>query len=52
MTCGSMIREVESSGSTAGKIPFSEMLRDSVVVASRCANVVCGAGWVMSSAGS
>ena len=42
---------MESSGSTAGKMPFSVIARDSTVVASRWANVVAGAGSVMSSAG-
>ena len=48
---GSRIREVEASGSTAGYIPSSTMERSSTVVASRCANVVAGAGSVRSSAG-
>jgi hypothetical protein len=32
-------------------MPFSEILRESTVVASRCAKVVAGAGSVRSSAG-
>ena len=37
------MRDVEASGSTAGKIPSSEIARDRFVVASRCAKVVAGA---------
>ena len=44
-------REFEDSGSTAGKMPSSAMERSSTMVASRCANVVAGAGSVRSSAG-
>ena len=46
-----MIREVESSGSTAGKMPSAAMSRLSTVVASRWAKEVAGAGSVKSSAG-
>ena len=45
------MREVESSGSTAGKMPWAAMSRDSTVVASRWAKEVAGAGSVRSSAG-
>ena len=45
------ILEDDSSGSTAGYIPISATLRLKTVVASRCANVVAGAGSVRSSAG-
>ena len=48
---GSIILEVESNGSTAGYIPSSDIARDNTVVASKCANVVAGAGSVKSSAG-
>ena len=34
------MREVESNGSTAGKMPSEAMSRDSTVVASKCANEV------------
>ena len=51
ITSGSMIREVESSGSTAGKMPWEAMSRLSTVVASRWAKEVAGAGSVRSSAG-
>ena len=50
-TCGSKILDVESSGSTAGYIPNSEIERERTVVASRWVNVVAGAGSVKSSAG-
>ena len=46
-----MILDVDSSGSTAGYMPSSVMALESTVVASRCANVVAGAGSVRSSAG-
>jgi len=36
--------ELDASGSTAGKMPFEKTARESSVVASRCANVVAGAG--------
>ena len=42
---------MESSGSIAGKIPFSTIGRASVMYASRWANVFAGAGSVRSSAG-
>ena len=45
------ILDVESRGSTAGYIPSSEIFLDKTVVASKCANVVAGAGSVKSSAG-
>ena len=45
------MREVESSGSTAGKIASSAIERLSTVVASKWANEVAGAGSVKSSAG-
>ena len=48
---GSKIRLLESNGSTAGYIPFSAIDRFSVVVASKCAKDVAGAGSVKSSAG-
>lgn len=48
---GSIILELESSGSTAGYIPSSEIALDKTVLASKCANVVAGAGSVKSSAG-
>jgi hypothetical protein len=38
--------ELDASGSTAGKIPLEKTFRDSSVVASKCANVVAGAGSV------
>ena len=37
------MRLVDSSGSTAGKMPSEEIARERTVVASRCANVVAGA---------
>jgi hypothetical protein len=48
---GSRIVEVDASGSTAGKMPFSAMPRSSTTNASRWANAVAGAGSVRSSAG-
>ena len=45
------MREVDASGSTAGEMPSSEMVRERFVVASRCAKAVAGAGSVQSSAG-
>ena len=45
------MREVDPSGSTAGKIPFSAIERWSTMKASRKPNVVAGAGSVRSSAG-
>ena len=47
----SSILEVDSRGSTAGYIPCSTIFLERTVVASRCANVVAGAGSVRSSAG-
>ena len=43
--------EGDASGSIAGNRPSDEMLRERTVVASRCVNVVAGAGSVRSSAG-
>jgi hypothetical protein len=48
---GSRIVEVEASGSTAGKMPFSAIERSSTTKASRWAKAVAGAGSVRSSAG-
>jgi len=48
---GFNILEVDSNGSTAGYIPNSVKAQDKTVVASKCANVVAGAGSVKSSAG-
>lgn len=48
---GSRASEEDASGSIAGNRPSDEMLRERTVVASRCVNVVAGAGSVRSSAG-
>jgi hypothetical protein len=40
------MRDEEASGSTAGYRPRDAISRESSVVASRCANVVAGAGSV------
>ena len=38
------MRDVDSSGSTDGKMPSSAIWRERTVVASKCVNVVNGAG--------